>query len=1758
MNRKRSILSLLIALLMILSIMIVVACDPPDNTETPADETSETTDTLLITNGTFANATSTTGTAAYLKDTVTGWTKNNGASYYSDAKIGVIDVTPETFNEKRDTITEIEINGPGIAPNTPKDEDGAYTDTNAMLIGIETAGSLYYKNSSAVTIEQGKYYKLEIDVFTQLLENDNDLQGAYIVVNSGIYVVFQAIVESDGWQTYTIYIEANNFENRTFFIELWLGHGPKHIGTQTDADLNPRLTKGYIFFDNVTLTDMTDSEGASEYAAASERLGGEGIYGREAVTSLYYPDESFTYYKAYTYTSYSSSSKYYYGVKPGMHNNYSVIKGGSDITTADKFPTYDSTTSTSGIVDMAKLYKRENTGSDEAPTYEFIDALKSLTSTFRAPDWRDFFDANGTFGLYSDSTDITLKRELSTLKDTTALMIYHPDFAISGAGMKSSQQFLIEKHKYYDISVWAYVWVPKFDTAEPQKESGVTYDEPNRSSYDEGEVGDEAYANALEFWQSTSNQQKITDYNTKVADWLKARSSYAEAIREGAYTAEFRLTGTSVETGSLVKTTAVVPYIYDDDDTNQDYPYVPGGWQQLTFRIRGNELSDRKVNFEFWYGEGEWESDGLMVGGAIFDDISITIGDDPKDNDSSNYDVIAPIDLTASEEFNLINNDGDDGLFGPDKSSYKEYVEEDSTPWQFKFVDTRSSEASATAGLIYGATAANAEDWRTLATDTLDAPDLAQPYGASPIQVTLEGETDPTIFDVLMLYNKDYTATSLEYKPMVQNEDEETVRGYKKVLRNSFYRISMWIRTEYLDSNLGLTISLFDNTDTSLVSLSTLNTNGEWTECAFLIRSSTIEDTEYYLRFELGSGDIFTPSTHVKGVAYITAIIISKINYTEYNSASTDTYTTKKQISNTPSTTDSITNGYFADLSTTNYETSEGDDIIFDENGVLVGTATPNSWTLSSATNAITAPSNLTIVKATDDDEEFGIATGDYYLTWKYIAGGKSGDSTDPKDNLVYLIYIDGASWQDVEDSDAEPTKKDNVLIGRVAQPSSSSAPKFKIEIFNEGTFKVRAAYLPSELPAYDSGLMTGISAYSSTLKNTATSDDGNGTYIDLSSDDISKAQFGVIDYKTYADDSILGLEVGQDRSLFYKKETASSEGLQYLSGYADTLLMLHSDYYTRGGYTASSTSLSSDSYYMLAIWVKTIEGTQASITINNTSKIFTDTGSQESTTDGDYVGFINIDTKGEWVQYRFYMQTLVSSASFQLELFLGNKYAESFVKKEEDGTETGVTVVHGLSKGTVFFDDIAFKTLTKEEYEKYVYGGDPAEIAEDEQLKPYTVYKLSDLDDVYSYFSNEYVFRVLDYTTDSLDLYTAASSTYVSQGGTPKDYTHYIASTATDYDSAGEDELDLAMIYGVYDKRKINTTSDVVQTIMASNTDSTDKKEIWLGDVTEEDIVNFLTSNTGNGNHYLLMGNLILNGQYYLSQTSITLAAASYYKVTFRAKTWFQHDDSYAEFRFEYGNDTTQWSTIRISGHDSNYETDGNIVNPHYEMVEYTFYVYNADPSNSVSGNNISFHLGSNASTTTSSQPDNFFRGLIIIDDITVEKLADSLEYDNAIELTDEEKEAKHIETYEFAASKADDSSDDNGSEETEDADKRIDSSLWLLVSSIVIGGILIAVIVVLVFRRIKKKIDRARPVKVISSIQVNQAPEDQGTIAPGKDEIDDSEFSDDFDIVKNAYVVKKPSKPVESIKSTDKDNSIQKKNKIKKSTKSYKKTKK
>ncbi|MFI3228576.1 MAG: hypothetical protein R3Y23_00225 [Bacillota bacterium] len=1654
-------LTILLVTLLAFSMFSLVACNPPDDEETTEEET-ETSD-LLITNGTFYTASNSSSSDAYLNDTVSGWSKTSGSTTYSSATLGVIDLydDKDSFYDSWSAIDDDEITYPGIAPNTPVDEDGAYTDTNALLVGIpDSSGSVYYKTSSSISLEENSYYELSIDVYTDI-EEENDLQGAWIFVNGDAYTEFSSIQTNGSWKTYTIYIESNNYESRSIYVELWLGNGPQYLGSSTDANLNPRSTTGYAMFDNIILTQLDDSTDYDTVLNNDTFQGVEGVIGDTSVQSLIYADSNFTYSSKITSISPSSStSKVYYSAKLGSANNYTMVVGKEDAETSSSFASYSTSYSTAGIFDMSSFYtitEDDDGNLVYTDAYEEIDT--SSTSDFSAPSYKDFYTTDGIYSLYGTGdngrTDIS--------HDTTALLIYHPTDTTGGLGYTSNDSLLIEANKYYEISVWVYVWynadygveapdaadyytsVTGYDsigttqTFDSYREyfkeeywSGLGFGTTNGyaasiPTLDEYLASDDAGDNTLTEGDYDvaiagfeSMYEDIEEYLDDVQDFRDAYSEWeadeeiyntaVEGLYSGELGAEFKITGASV----------------DNESFTQVQTTTSGEWVQLTQYVKGNELSDRYVDLEFWYGEGEWESNTLTVGGALFDNLTITVYESA--DDVPDPDVYQELSSYTEEElaaFNLTDKlyaaDGVTELdyvdFGPDDDNVYDNGDSYSftDDWTFEFVDSRTSNDIASAGMISGDTAISETDWIALC-EELGFGSLAYP---GTMSVNYDGAN--TNLNVVMMYNNDYTATTLTYLPM--SDDGET-EEYIEILPNTFYRLSMWVKTEAIAEDFALSIAVYDSEGSSITSISSITTYGEWSEVSFYLAGSTTDVTYAYIVFSMGSGDIYTPASHATGVTYITAMLNDVITYSEYSSAASGSYISSASISDASLSTDTVTNGLFANFDSSNYD---DDSDIFDASGNLIGVATPSSWTETTSTSALSKPLNGAI------EEEDGV----YYLTW---------DAVDFAD--YYFIVMDSVK-------DSENTLQSNHYVGYVVDDGEDTITwAITADAMRSGSFKIMAY---SET--------YGISAFSTAVSNTEISDTvGTLDYVDFYGEDFADAQdlldeaflteSGIINYKYYGDADDNGDYIYSDMY------SSSLEGITYKSVQSDNLLMLSSNYYTKMGYTMTSAqTLSASSYYVLCVWVKTTDDATASVTIQNTSNVFASTvyDDDNATVDGDYVGYTNIDTKGEWVQYRFYVQTTINSASIKLELWLGNQYAVDCTETDDDGN--AISVSGGLTKGSVFFDDISIITLDDEDaFNTLVYGStDPDDVVEG--YAENTAESLTSLNN--NYFINQYIYKKLDYTTDSFDIFTEADEDELL-GGEPGDYTHYVPTSGVDY----EDSEDASMLYGVYDERTDKISQDTISAIYDAFSETD-----WFAS-TEDEINSFMTTGgkgISMGNNFLFMANLVDNGQYYESST-FTVASESYYKVTFYAKTWLATDEA-AEFRFYYGNDTENWSTIEIT--DSGVDVgDG--------MYEYTMYIYNPT-SSSISSNSFAFFLGDNDDyETVDGAASNFFMGMMVVDNVSVIKLDSEEEYIFALE-----NGTAGTACYEFTE---DETEDEDTEEEEEDTSSTFDSSLWLILSSVVIGAILLAVIIILTYRKVAKKIKKKIPVKYESNVPVNQ----------------------------------------------------------------------
>ena len=1026
MKKSTKLLTLLLALLLVFSLVIMAACTPPEDPDSgdPDDDQSTVTDTSAIANGSFATATG--PTASYVKSNVTGWTISSGGSMStgsSNVSAGVVDLFGDvnnadalnSFNARKGEINT-EVDFPGVDPKTPKTGD-KYSDTNALVISIDGSnkGSIYFSASDEAVVKSGKYYKLTLSVWTHLLNNDGQpLNGAAIVVRGDSSVDYFSIDTQKNWQTYEIYIEGSDFEDREIYIQLWLGHGPANLGS-TDSNntnyspyfengVNPYLAKGTVFFDNVKLDEVTsaeftdafndvvnEKENTSDYAngynqrydsIAVEKADG----GRMTAVSMKYPDPNFTAYRAHTSSSSASTTKFFHSAKLGEPENFTFVVGKEGLSSADKddFPAYSTSANNDnpkGIFDYSKLYELLS-GEDGKPateggdataqygdtTYQYTDLYHKLDSEFVAPALGDFYNVGEGGAL----TPKVLPDGNSL--DSTALLIYHPENAI--------------------ISVWVYIWVPEIDEPRIPRYTGM--DGVTATEYDNNydqwladfeagkspvtdEADDNYDADYNEFYKFMTWINEASDENdprTPTDAEIDPDTDNADELEElefrDFYNDYYTTTYQEYVNGSLQDYLDYMQYVGDGNKADQpkatvkltgadikdaySTPAAIGGWEQVTLYVQGNALADRNLQLALWYGEGEWGDDTLYPGGCFFDNLTVSVYEEMPDIADAKWQQISVIEADSYDEFDL-----DNKVWGtePDYSiplTTEKNASDEAKGWYYKPVDDRSNSAYFDVKYLpYAEAAAN---------DAIGAFDFTKAAESGD-----PADYETVQFDVIQYSHTDYTASTLYFIPTYTAADDNAGTAATSGLHitpNKFYRLSLWAKTANLAEGSAFTVSVFDReTDAVINSSATVADIGElsdWTEISILFRANAVTANDIYIVIEFGEGVFFNDADHAKGTIYLSAFTYQQWEYSEYNDATTGTYVKKASLASSGSY-GSVSNGNFGTISTDNYsedEDREEGESIFDENGNLVGEADPDGWDDATAHTPIAAPTVAT------------------------------------------------------------------------------------------------------------------------------------------------------------------------------------------------------------------------------------------------------------------------------------------------------------------------------------------------------------------------------------------------------------------------------------------------------------------------------------------------------------------------------------------------------------------------------------------------------------------------------------------------------------------------------------------------------------------------------------------------------------------------------------------------------------------------------
>lgn len=1735
---KRKFLIFFTVIMVLILAITVVACQDytPPTDETTEDEAIAR--TQVVSNGTFYNASSTTKDS-YVKGSVNSWTATNGSinTTASGVTMGVIDLAKTdvyTAQKSNFSVTDnTDFTNPGVDPKTPfdTDDEGKITtelqDTNALVIASTLeAGSLYYTSSATITLKANKYYLLQYSVCslvdtTGVDEVDKSKKGAWVHVSGGVEYVDASINTKGKWETRYLYIESNKDAEKTLKISLWLGHGP----TQINDASNPYITKGAVMFDNIICKEVTTATDG-KYDSGKETtlnhnnfalMAQNAISEKSSIgyeTMYYVTDTKFEQFNQATPTT-SAAKNYFYSFREGSYSsdnitNYTVVKGKSDLGD-DTAPSYQS--ATSGIVNLSKLYL------DSDKTKDTYSKLLSTSYTFKAPtydEWKNF--------LVGDKGN----RTMTTLDETKALMIYHKD--LSGAGFTSKNSLTIEKNAYYEISVWVYVWLNVNDSGVIVLPEGDKPTEPNsfsskQKAYNSVYLASKTAGNDLEgYFELTEEEKAVIKDNAQAPDSVTAVGEIDTLIKSESFLASVKTylannglvgdnadrydntetamkdiaanfvyrylrdvyTGEGIAAGdanyiafkaiteesNLLKntdwtgTSALMDKWNTFDDSfmawsskyntwksansesafatvkltgagvekkeetticNKGYDAEDGGWEKITFYVQGNQLSSRKLNLEFWFGEGSaTEYETLMLGGAIFDNISIleieeSVAKSPLYQNK--WDTLSPIKETEQLSVGKLNASGETDVYW--KSELAENVAASDLD-KVSLEKKKNSEVNN--GLL-----ANQKIIESIkiGADTLD-------------------------LYTIILQNKVPTASIL-----TMNADVDD--GALVIKANTAYRFAVWVKTEGIAKGLGATIDLMGGKDkdelASIASVATFNSD-EWKEIAFYVLGDIVDSNYISLKVTFGSGSRFSTENYIEGKIYLSLINYAEIEYSEYNSSTKSGDEVKQyQFKSTTAASSSVTNGNFAEIKYADTKEEE-----FNDGGKLTGIGATSSWTaLSAKTNTY---------QKVDDLSYLNDGVDKYKLTWSAVNGiDKTGGATKPAFYEIYARFN--------EEVEGKTTTVER-LCGTISAVDDNTNPiyntvskKFEYSINMAGksrtSFRIRAI---SE---------DAVSLYST---YTVLPKSGEDAYI-------TKAASEAFTAKKYSAGTII------DSKLFEKELT------DYISPYK-TALKIESNYNVAYGLKSSSNSLTANSYYIVSVWVKTLGDAKASVTLSNVSKVLT------STSEEKYIGYSQINTGGKWTQYRFYIRTGTASGSLELELSLGNPYADK-VSQKVDSNTVYVYDTAALSKGEVYFDAVKVYTIDEIEYNNAVDAGEYNTNKTD---------KMHDFMYLYSSAKNQYASRILEGTIDSFDAFTEStdnSETYYET----KSYTWTKATSATGTTLSER-------VHGVYNYNR--DTDERLQSIYTvAESGDVDKYNAFADFMPENfNIREFVKME---GYNTLIMSNKVPYGQTYTLGENVTIDSKSYYKLTFKAKTLiaketitdgkktYSTDGVNAEFRFMQTSSTESYQSILINSKNSN---------DIYDSVTYEMYIYN--PSSTTKSAQWSFVLGDKEVAEDTFGSKQMIIGMMAIDQVSLSKVEED-EYlaskTNYEQLSDADKAKSIAKIYAYSE---DEEKDPEPEPEPEPEEEKKDSiwdrgDAWLLISSIIIGVIIVVVVVVMLIRRWQKK--HPREVRGENIVKTEKEIKVVAPVVSKEQMLESDEYSDE--VAKPKYVqrvVKKPAK--------------------------------
>lgn len=176
--------------------------------------------------------------------TPTSWTKNSANSTSSSIITGVVNTDTEEFVDNQEEY--------GLA-TLPDNSSNSSDKKNVLMINSGLTASSYAYNSTSFTLSRDSFYIITVQVLTSAKVWTQS--NPEIAISSTASLVLDGIDNSSitnintmgNWDTYSFYVETNQFTNKTVTLQLWLGSA-----TSTSA--------GAVLFDKISATRFDQTE----------------------------------------------------------------------------------------------------------------------------------------------------------------------------------------------------------------------------------------------------------------------------------------------------------------------------------------------------------------------------------------------------------------------------------------------------------------------------------------------------------------------------------------------------------------------------------------------------------------------------------------------------------------------------------------------------------------------------------------------------------------------------------------------------------------------------------------------------------------------------------------------------------------------------------------------------------------------------------------------------------------------------------------------------------------------------------------------------------------------------------------------------------------------------------------------------------------------------------------------------------------------------------------------------------------------------------------------------------------------------------------------------------------------------------------------------------------------------------------------------------------------------------------------------------